>query len=100
MPADLNDYFKKKNGGSSGGGGDNDNRTPLNMEPPEFLKNLGKKAGLLYVLIGLIVVFVIAKPFVIINSGEMGIKATTGKFEPIPMDPGFHLFLPFILLLF
>ena len=96
MPADLNDYFKKKNGGSSGGGGDNDNRTPLNMEPPEFLKNLGKKAGLLYVLIGLIVVFVIAKPFVIINSGEMGIKATTGKFEPIPMDPGFHLFLPFI----
>ena len=45
MPADLNDYFKKKNGGSSGGGGDNDNRTPLNMEPPEFLKNLGKKAG-------------------------------------------------------
>lgn len=94
MPADLNDYFKKKNGG--GGNGDNDNRTPLNVEPPEFLKNLGKKAGLLYVLIGLVVIFVIAKPFVIINSGKMGIKATTGKFEPIPMDPGFHLFLPFI----
>ena len=56
MPADLNDYFKKKNGG--GGSGDNDNRTPLNVEPPEFLKNLGKKAGLLYVLIGLVVIFV------------------------------------------
>jgi regulator of protease activity HflC (stomatin/prohibitin superfamily) len=95
MPADLNDYFKKKNGGS-GGGGDNNNRTPFNMEPPEFLKNLGKKAGLLYVIIGLIVIFILAKPFVIINSGEMGIKATTGKFEPIPMEPGFHLFLPFI----
>jgi regulator of protease activity HflC (stomatin/prohibitin superfamily) len=96
MPADLNDYFKKKNGGSNGGGDDNNSRTPLNMEPPEFLKNLGKKAGILYVIIGLIVIFVLAKPFVIINSGEMGIKATTGKFEPIPMDPGFHLFLPFI----
>jgi len=94
MPADLNDYFKKKNGGSGNGGGDN--KTPFNVEPPEFLKNLGKKAGFLYALIAIIVIAVVAKPFVIINSGEMGIKATTGKFEPIPMDPGFHLFIPFI----
>ncbi|KHG34741.1 MULTISPECIES: prohibitin family protein [unclassified Sulfurospirillum] len=97
MPADLNDYFKKKNnGGGFGGGGDNDNRTPFNVEPPDFMKNLGKKAGLIYAVIAIIVIFIIAKPFVIINSGEMGIKATTGKFEPIPMEPGFHLFLPFI----
>ncbi len=97
MPADLNDYFKKKNnGGGFGSGGDNDNRTPFNVEPPDFMKNLGKKAGLIYVIIAIIVIFIIAKPFVIINSGEMGIKATTGKFEPIPMEPGFHLFLPFI----
>ena len=99
MPADLNDYFRKKNGGSSGndgGGNDNNNRPSFNMESPEFMKNLGKKAGLLYAIIGLIVLFVLAKPFVIINSGEMGIKATTGKFEPVPMEPGFHLFLPFI----
>ena len=95
MPADLNDYFKKKNGGNSGGG-DNDNRTPFNVEPPDFMKNLGKKSGLLYVLIALVVIAVVAKPFVIINSGEMGIKATTGKFEAIPMEPGFHLFIPFI----
>lgn len=97
MPADLNDYFKKKNnGGGFEGGGDNDNRTPFNVEPPDFMKNLGKKAGLIYAVIAIIVIFIIAKPFVIINSGEMGIKATTGKFEPIPMEPGFHLFLPFI----
>ncbi len=95
MPADLNDYFKKKNGGS-GKGGDGENKTPFNVEPPEFLKNLGKKAGFLYALIAIVVIAVVAKPFVIINSGEMGIKATTGKFEPIPMDPGFHLFIPFI----
>ncbi len=98
MPADLNDYFKKKNSGGSGnsGGNDNDNRTPFNMDPPDFMKNLGKKAGLLYVLIAIVVISVIAKPFVIINSGEMGIKATTGKFQPTPMEPGFHLFIPFI----
>jgi len=99
MPADLNDYFKKKNGGGNGnnnGGGDNDNRTPFNVEPPDFMKNLGKKAGLIYVLIAVVVIAVIAKPFVIINSGEMGIKATTGKFQPTPMEPGFHLFIPFI----
>lgn len=97
MPADLNDYFKKKNGGGNfGGGGDNDNRTPFNVEPPDFMKNLGKKSGLLYVLIAIVVLAVVAKPYVIINSGEMGIKATTGKFESTPMEPGFHLFIPFI----
>ena len=97
MPADLNDSFKKKNGGSGNNGGNGgDNKTPFNIEPPEFLKNLGKKAGFLYALIAIIVIAVVAKPFVIINSGEMGIKATTGKFEPVPMDPGFHLFIPFI----
>ncbi len=101
MPADLNDYFRKKNGGSGGNsGGDNDNRTPFNIEPPDFMRNLGKKAGLLYTLIALVVIAVIAKPFIIINSGEMGIKSTMGKFEPIPMEPGFHLFIPFIQQIF
>jgi len=99
MPADLNDYFKKKNGGNgnSGGGDGGGRKTPnMNIEPPEFFKNLGKKAGLLYTIIGIIVVLVIAKPFVVINSGQVGIKATAGKFEPISMLPGFHLFIPFI----
>jgi regulator of protease activity HflC (stomatin/prohibitin superfamily) len=94
MPADLNDYFKKKNGGNGGNGGGNTSN--MNMEPPKFLKDLGKKAGFIYVLIAIIVIFVIAKPFVVINSGEVGIKATAGKFEPISMLPGFHLFIPFI----
>jgi regulator of protease activity HflC (stomatin/prohibitin superfamily) len=99
MPADLNDYFKKKNGGSgnSGGGDDGGKRNPnMNFEPPQFFKNLGKKAGFLYALIGIIVVLVIAKPFVVINSGQVGIKATAGKFEPISMLPGFHMFIPFV----
>jgi len=99
MPADLNDYFKKKNGGngSSGGGDDGGRRNSnMNIEPPEFFKNLGKKAGILYAIIGIIVILVIAKPFVVINSGEVGIKATAGKFEPISMLPGFHIFIPFV----
>ena len=100
MPVDLNDYFKKKSGSAGGNSGGGNNNSMPNMEPPEFLKNLGKKAGFLYVLIAVIVVLVIAKPFIIINSGEMGIKATAGKFDPTPMNPGFHLFLPFVQTIF
>ncbi len=95
MPVDLNDYFNKKSGNGGGGNGGG-NRPMPNMEPPEFLKNLGKKAGFLYVLIAVVVILVIAKPFIVINSGEMGIKATAGKFDPTPMNPGFHLFIPFL----
>ena len=99
MPVDLNDYFKKKSGSGGGGDGGNNRPTP-NLEPPDFMKNLGKKAGFLYVLIAIIVILVIAKPFIVINSGEMGIKSTAGKFDPTPMNPGFHLFLPFIQTIF
>ncbi len=98
MPADLNDYFKKKNGGNSSNGGEDNNKgsSNMNFEPPQFFKDFGKKSSLVYVIIGLIVLFVIAKPYVVINSGEVGIKATAGKYDPIPMQPGFHVFLPFI----
>ncbi len=100
MPVDLNDYFNKKSGNGGGGGNSGNNRQTPNIEPPDFFKNLGKKAGFLYVLIAIVVILVIAKPFVVINSGEMGIKATAGKFDPIPMNPGFHLFLPFVQTVF
>lgn len=99
MPADLNDYFKKRNGGNGGSDGGNNNgggRQRPNFEPPNFMKDFGKKAGFLYVLIAIVVIIVIAKPFVIINSGEVGIKATAGKYDPTPMQPGFHLFIPFV----
>ncbi len=38
---------------------------------------------------------VIAKPFVVINSGEVGIIATAGKYEKDPLRPGLHFFIPF-----
>jgi regulator of protease activity HflC (stomatin/prohibitin superfamily) len=88
MPADLNDYFNKKNGGRGG------NKSPK-KDVPDFVKDFGKKTGLLYLLIGLVALFVIAKPFVVINSGEVGIKATMGKYETNPLLPGMHFFIPF-----
>ena len=96
MPID-NDYFKNRqqnNGGGSnnnnGGGG---NYQPP-FEPPQFFKNFGKKAGFIYVIIIIIAALFIFKPFVIIESGQVGIKVTTGKYEDRPLTPGFHLYLP------
>ncbi|WP_187647340.1 prohibitin family protein [Nitrosophilus labii] len=84
MPADLNDYFKKKRDEE-----DNDNN---NM--PDFIKDFGKKATYIYVIIVLLVLIVIAKPYTIINSGEVGIKVTAGKYDPIPLEPGIHFYIP------
>ena len=96
MPID-NDYFKNRqnNGGSNN---NNNNKGGGNFQPPfetpEFFKNLGKKAGMLYVVVIIIAALFIFKPFVIIESGQVGIKATTGKYDETPLNPGFHLYLP------
>jgi regulator of protease activity HflC (stomatin/prohibitin superfamily) len=34
------------------------------------------------------------KPFVIVESGQVGIKVTTGKYTEEPLRPGFHLYIP------
>ena len=94
MPID-NDYFKnrqKQSGGNNNGGGSY--QPPF--EPPEFFKNLGKKAGFIYAVVIIIAVMFIAKPFVIIESGQVGIKVTAGKYEAEPLRPGFHLYIPVI----
>ena len=79
MPADLNDYFKEKMDKN---------------EPPKFLKEFSKKATILYVILAIAVLFLIAKPYTIIQSGEVGIKVTAGKFDPIPLAPGIHFYIP------
>ncbi len=89
MPANLNDYFNKNNNGDH-------NNKKNNFETPQFFKDLGKKAGILYALLIIIGLLLISKPFVIINSGEVGIKATAGKFDPAALSPGLHFFVPFI----
>lgn len=88
MPADLNDYFNKKGNSSKNNG--------LNFKTPnfDFLKGFGKFTPLLYIAIILIVLLVLAKPFAIVNSGEMGIKVTTGAFSGKALEPGLHFFVP------
>ncbi|TKX32522.1 prohibitin family protein [Campylobacter aviculae] len=93
MPADLNDYFNKKNGNSN----ENNNHKNFNFKSPEFnFKGFGKFSPLIYTILVLILFITIAKPFAIVNSGEMGIKSTTGKYNPTPLSPGLHFFLPFV----
>lgn len=89
MPADMNDYFKKKEGSAP--------RAPGTPEMPNFMKNFGGgKSNLLYIIIGLIILVTVAKPFVVINSGEVGILVTLGKYEDKPLQAGFHLVIPLI----
>ena len=91
MPADMNDYFKKKrpgnnsNNNNSGGGGNN-------FENP--LNNMGKGAPWIFgaLLIGF-ALFAL-KPFTIINSGEIGIKVNTGKFDQEALPAGLHFYIP------
>ncbi|WP_170018812.1 prohibitin family protein [Campylobacter sp. RM16190] len=90
MPADLNDYFHKKNNNSGG----SNNGPKLNFKAPNLPKNFGKMSGLAYAIIVIIAILAITQPFVVINSGEVGIKATAGKYDPNPMQPGFHFFIP------
>jgi len=104
MPID-NDYFKKRqqesnnggskrepkqnnSGGGNGGGGD--------YQPPFQAPNLFQKSGIFYLVILVIGFLFVSKPYVIINSGEVGIKVTTGKYETDPLPPGFHLYMPVI----
>ena len=87
MPADLNDYFNKKNSDKKGGN--------LNFKIPNF-GGMGKFSGVLYVIIALLALLVIAKPFVTIQSGEVGIKSNLGKYDPTPLGAGLHFFVPFI----
>lgn len=94
MPADLNDYFNKKRNenGNNNSGGNGFKKPDLNFKKPDF----GKFSGLLYALIVIVAVVVIARPFAIIQSGQVGILSTAGKFEPNPLQPGLHFFIPFI----
>ena len=94
MPID-NDYFKNRqqqNKNGSGGNTGGDYQPPF--EPPEFFKNFGKKAGFIYVIIILVALMFVFKPFVIIESGQVGIKVTTGKYSEQPLRPGFHFYIP------
>ncbi|MDU2359851.1 MAG: SPFH domain-containing protein, partial [Campylobacter concisus] len=100
MPADLNDYFNKKKPGNDnrGSGQNNDKESPFkkDFKMPNIPSGFGKFGALAYIIIAIIAILAITQPFKVIHSGEVGIKATAGKYEPNPLQPGFHFFLPFI----
>ncbi len=103
MPIDLNEHLKRKqnnanngSGGNNGNNGGNDNgsknpfKAPINM--PQMPS--GKTLTTIVVVILLVFIFLIARPFVIINSGEVGIKSTAGKYDFTPLQAGLHFFVP------
>jgi len=95
MPADMNDYFKKKQP-NSGGGGDN---KKLNLRRASNSGDDGDgKQAPQWIFIGLAIIvgLIFLKPFTIINSGEVGIKVRTGKFEEKPLKAGLHFYIPIL----
>ena len=92
MPADRNDYFKKKSNSNS------DNKSNFNFKAPNInFKGFGKASGFIYGIIILILALVLIRPFAIVNEGEMGIKVTTGSYDPEPLKSGLHFFVPIFL---
>ncbi len=103
MASDMNDYFNKKkseagggfkksSGGSGGGkGGGNGPQMP-NID----LNFGGKKAGIVYFLIAIVLMMVLAKPFTIIEEGQRGILSTNGKYQDQALLPGLHFIIPVI----
>jgi len=99
MASDMNDYFNKK---KSEGGGFNNKSTggngggPKGPQMPNIDFSMGKKSGLIYFLIAVIVILVLAKPFTIVEEGQRGILSTNGKYQDQALLPGLHFIVPII----
>ena len=108
MPIDLNEHLKRKNakpndnGNKNGGGDKKDDSSNNPFKPPKInIPNMpdmpnGKTLTTIIAVILVVFIFIIAKPFVIINSGEIGIKSTAGKYDFTPLQAGLHFFIPWI----
>lgn len=89
----MNDYFKKKQ--PNGGG---NNKTPNNNRPKQGGNGGGgfQAPSWLFGALAIIAAIIFFKPFTIINSGEVGIKVKTGKFDETPLSAGLHFYIPVI----
>lgn len=94
MAADMNDYFNKKKSQNNFGRGGGNSGTP-NMPNMNFDFG-GAKAGLIYTIIAIVLLLLVAKPFVIIEEGERGILSTNGKYSDQALLPGLHFIIPLI----
>jgi regulator of protease activity HflC (stomatin/prohibitin superfamily) len=89
----MNDYFKKKK--PNGGGDKKDNNMKMNKPNGGGNNPMGGKFVPILITAGILgFAFITFKPFTIINSGEVGIKVNTGKFEQKPLRAGLHFFIP------
>ncbi len=117
MPIDLNEHLRRKNKDlnqnnengenenlhndrnrgekkENGGGRNGWNRGFQTPKMPNFSMPSARKMAGFYILIILAVLFFLLKPFTIINSGEVGVKITTGEFDQTPLQPGIHFYIP------
>ncbi len=92
MPID-NDYFKNRQQNQNGSGNNGGYEPPFSM--PEF-KGFGKNTGIIYGIIAIVLILFFVRPYVIINSGEIGLIKTLGKYESDPLYPGFHILIPVV----
>lgn len=107
MPIDLNEHRRKQqnnapqqtppdNSNKNNNNGGRNNRG-FNVDSMQMPNMPGGKLLTFLILIGVIgLTFVLARPFVIINSGEVGIKVNLGKYDELPLTPGLHFFVPVI----
>ena len=102
MPIDLNEHLKRKNANNnnSNNGGNGDKKPPKNPLKMNFNPNFNMPSnktiiGIISIIVVLLI-FIAAKPFVIINSGEIGIKVTAGEYDNTPLQPGLHFYVPII----
>jgi len=87
MATNYNDYFKKNNQ-------EPNNNMGENFTPPELPSFMNKP--IVWIIAILLILGIFAKPFVVINQGEVGILSTTGKFDDKPLGAGMHFYIPII----
>lgn len=113
MPIDLNERREKQNKetkpqstppSNNGGGGNNGNNWNnrgnkgggFNMDSIQMPNFSGKFIGILILVLIIAFFFILARPFIVINSGEVGIKVNLGEYQQTPLQPGLHFFVPIL----
>lgn len=91
MPIDLNEHLKNRR--------ENTPEPKKQRQPSQKFTppSVGQKGIVTLIIVGVVIVLLfILRPFVVINSGEVGVKVTAGEYQKTPLQPGIHFFLPVI----
>ncbi len=106
MPIDLNEHLKNKSKNNEKreekrGSDIRDElppRRPTRNSGGYFSSNPVSNKNLFFIIgaIVILVLLVVLRPFVVINSGQVGIKVTAGEYDTTPLQPGIRFFIPLI----